>query len=538
MVNEFKKNGVIFTPTDLADFMSQKIIQNLAKKNDEELIIIEPSAGDGALAQSIVKHALAAGYTKIILYAFDINEKYLTDLKRNINFKFPSVEIKCICSDFVDFAYSNVDLKADIIISNPPYVRTQNMDKKYIDFANEKLNLGGRIDLYHIFICLLQNVIKSDGIISIVVSNKFISNKAGASLRKFIIDNYKLYGVYDFGDTKLFNASVLPVVMTMSLGKTDNQTAEYISMYSCQKKENEPSLFEAIRMKKKYASIHDETFEISYGLLNVDMNNWTLFSDENMSFLDNVSKNTVHTFSDFAKIKVGIKTTADKIFISDNWDRLGEEKPELLRTLITHRIGKQFFSQKSDNFKVLYPYTSRGGKKCVIDLEEYPKTKKYLMDNYEALAGRKYIQESTKEWFEIWVPHSPAKWEKSTIVFRDISEHPMFWKSEPGSIVNGDCYWFDFNSNITEDIFYLILGIANSTFIEKYYDLKFNNKLYSGRRRFMTQYVEKFPIFSENTDEAIKIIEILKKASKSNSISEKEIETINTLVFEGFNRKN
>ena len=538
MINEIKKNGVIFTPDDLADFMSQKIVQNLTKRTDEELIIIEPSAGDGALAESIVKNVQAAGYNKIVLYAFDINEKYLSDLKNNIGSKFPGVTIKCVCSDFIDFAYSNTELKADIIISNPPYVRTQNMDKKYIDFANEKLNLGGRIDLYHIFICLLQNVIKGDGIISIVVSNKFISNKAGATLREFIINNYTLYGLYDFGDTKLFNASVLPAVMTMSLGKTENQNAEYISMYSCKEKTNEPYLFEAMKAKMKYASIHDETFEISYGLLNIEANNWTLFSDENMEFLDIVSKNTIYNFSDFAKIKVGIKTTADKIFISDDWERFGDAKPELLRTLITHRVGGQFFSQKSDSYKVLYPYISKEGKKFLVDLEQYPNTKKYFLDNYETLAGRKYIQESSKEWFEIWVPHSPVKWEKSTIVFRDISEHPMFWKSEAGSVVNGDCYWFDFNNNITEDIFYLILGIANSTFIEKYYDLKFNNKLYSGRRRFMTQYVEKFPIFSENTDEAIQIIEILKKASKSNSISEKEIETINNLVYDGFTQKN
>ncbi len=451
MINEIKKNGVIFTPEDLADFMSQKIVSNLKRNIDEELIIIEPSAGDGALAESIIKNVIAAGYRKIVLYAFDINVKYLDELKNNIGAKFPCVDVKCICSDFVDFAYSNTDLKADIIISNPPYVRTQNMDKKYIDFANHKLNLGGRIDLYHIFICLLQNVIKKDGIISIVVSNKFISNKAGASLRDFIVHNYKLYGLYDFGDTKLFNASVLPVVMTMSLGCTLEQSAEYISMYSCSEMATKNYLFDAIKSKEKYALMHDETFEISYGLLSIDSNNWTLFSNENVTFLDIVSKNTVYNFSDFAKIKVGIKTTADKVFISDNWERFGNEEPELLRTLITHRIGGQFFSKKSDNFKVLYPYIFKDGKKCVADLDKYPKTKKYLFDNYESLAGRKYIQESNKEWFEIWVPHSPAKWEKSTIVFRDISEHPMFWKSEAGSVVNGDCYWFDFNSNITED---------------------------------------------------------------------------------------
>ena len=80
--------------------------------------------------------------------------------------------------------------------------------------------------------------------------------------------------------------------------------------------------------------------------------------------------------------------------------------------------------------------------------------------------------------------HSPEQWQKRKIVFRDISEHPQFWLAKSGEVVNGDCYWFDFKDNITEEVILLILAIANSTFIEKYYDLKFNNKLYSGRRRF------------------------------------------------------
>lgn len=54
----------------------------------------------------------------------------------------------------------------------------------------------------------------------------------------------------------------------------------------------------------------------------------------------------------------------------------------------------------------------------------------------------------------------------------------------------------------------------------------------------MTQYVEKFPLFSEKTPEAKEIIKILKRASNSNSISDEEKEAINNLVFAGFSRKN
>lgn len=41
---------------------------------------------------------------------------------------------------------------------------------------------------------------------------------------------------------------------------------------------------------------------------------------------------------------------------------------------------------------------------------------------------------------------------------------------------------------------WLAAAVANSKFIERFYDYSFHNKLYAGRRRFITQYVEQFPL--------------------------------------------
>ena len=75
------------------------------------------------------------------------------------------------------------------------------------------------------------------------------------------------------------------------------------------------------------------------------------------------------------------------------------------------------------------------------------------------------------------------------LVFRDISEQPTFWLDFEGSVVNGDCYWLTPESQGSDDRLWLAAAVANSTFIESFYDHRFNNKLYAGRRRFITQYV-------------------------------------------------
>ena len=48
------------------------------------------------------------------------------------------------------------------------------------------------------------------------------------------------------------------------------------------------------------------------------------------------------------------------------------------------------------------------------------------------------------------------------------------------------------------DLLWLAAAVGNSKFIERFYDYRFPNKLYAGRRRFITQYVEQFPLPDPN----------------------------------------
>ena len=82
----------------------------------------------------------------------------------------------------------------------------------------------------------------------------------------------------------------------------------------------------------------------------------------------------------------------------------------------------------------------------------------------------------------------------------------------------------------------MALAIANSTFIEKYYDLKFNTKLYSGKRRFMTQYVEQFPIPIYTSELAQNAIKIVKKiiAEKNQKVILNYKDKLNHMVDQMF----
>jgi hypothetical protein len=105
-----------------------------------------------------------------------------------------------------------------------------------------------------------------------------------------------------------------------------------------------------------------------------------------------------------------------------------------------------------------------------------------------------------------------------------------------GAVVNGDCYWFTSDQGLEGDLLWLALAVANSTFIETFYDHKFHNKLYSGRRRFMTQYVEQFPIPDPKSPLSRRIIHTAKAIyDLVPSVRAQELEqALDTFVSEAF----
>jgi len=60
--------------------------------------------------------------------------------------------------------------------------------------------------------------------------------------------------------------------------------------------------------------------------------------------------------------------------------------------------------------------------------------------------------------------------------------------------------------------------------------MKFNNKLYSGKRRFMAQYVENFPIPNPSTPKAKEVIKLMKKMIGDGYVNMGNQEKINNII--------
>ena len=241
------------------------------------------------------------------------------------------------------------------------------------------------------------------------------------------------------------------------------------------------------------------TFVIETGELVTDgpRDPWRLGRGSDARWFADVMAGCWKTYGEIAKVHVGIKTTADAVFIRENWDDLPEHErpePQLLLPLITHGDTRAWRVSPAPGMKVLYPYDLTADRRTVLPLAGYPRARAYLAGHEDRLRGRRYVADAGRAWYEIWVPQRPALWGKPKLVFPDISEKPRFALDSSGAVVNGDCYWISCEDLPSMDLAYLMLAVANSGLGVRFYDIACGNKLYSGRRRWITQYVARLPL--------------------------------------------
>ena len=138
---EFMKLNFLVTkdvliPRQDTEILVEEVI-NIAKKI-ENPIILDLCTGSGAIAVSLAKYV-----NNVKIFATDISPKALEIAKKNAEFNGVKNNIDFIESDLFN---KIKNLKFDIIVSNPPYIETDEIKKLTKDVQNEPIQAldGGK----------------------------------------------------------------------------------------------------------------------------------------------------------------------------------------------------------------------------------------------------------------------------------------------------------------------------------------------------------------------------------------------------------
>ena len=144
-LNFFVDQNVLIPQPD-TEILLEKVLDTINKikqlreikenREQEKILVLDLCTGSGAIGISIKKYI-----TDVEVYASDISKEALKIAE--LNAKNNDVQIHVINSDMLE----NIKIKFDIIVSNPPYIETKELEKLPKDVQNEpQLALDGGED--------------------------------------------------------------------------------------------------------------------------------------------------------------------------------------------------------------------------------------------------------------------------------------------------------------------------------------------------------------------------------------------------------
>jgi len=294
-----------------------------------------------------------------------------------------------------DWTIINDGNKFDLIIGNPPYVNTEDMNnllpKKELKIYKSAYSTSYRqFDKYFTFLERAIDMTKSVGSVCYIVPNKFSKIKSGEKLRKLIADNKYMSEFIDFGSLQLFRNKL--IYSSIILLKKDKQSTFKYS--------------EVNDLAKWWSqSVKGQEISISSNILTEKP--WILVPDKSkMQLISNLYTNS-RPLGEVANVFNGIQTSAERPPVY--WfaeDEIIEDTETCFKIL---KFGKEYLIEKNilkpyfkpvklsekklstydiifNNKWIIFPYDNLGKIYSIEDMKNrFPNTYKYLKDRYDLL---------------------------------------------------------------------------------------------------------------------------------------------------------
>ena len=569
-IGDRKKFGEHYTPREIVDFIINKTINKSTNST------LDPAVGSGAFLVGWLKYQLKVKQeSRVIFTGYDINPTSLAISELNLD-KFLSLnksleknivvrlEIKDSLKEYIEKStrclFNQEAEIFDAVIGNPPYVRVQNIqpaEKRDLYRASYPESALGRFDLYMLFIEMGGRALNECGHFGYIVSNKLMTSNAAKGVRGYISNNFDLEHVIDLGDSKLFQAAVLPMILIAKI-----KGSKKISKVVCAnvREVNASKISNSSRTSDKYpleilekmksgkpniCCFQDQSasdFICSIERVNLKQSDfksmaWYLNNSAVDELIKKIRSSGPKLGAICKTISAGIKSTADDVFCKPVTDKFIEENQLEIEYIHPYLQAKNITKwsvnwsgkiEKKDTY-VIYPHREENDRTIPVDLSDIPKIALWLEKNKPQLARRKYVLEAGRRWYEIWVPQKISHFTMPyKIITPDFSTHNQYALDTNGYWCGGNAFMIIPENQDKNWVLY-ILGLMNSSILEYFHKKASSTFIYAGRYRYTATAISKYPIPQPGDTEIRMISGIAKELIKNPS--DKELsETLDSLV--------
>lgn len=426
----------------------------------------------------------------------------------------------------------------DLIIGNPPYIRQEDIKELKPNLAKNYKVYKGTSDIYTYFYELGFNVLKQNGVLSFITSNKYTRAGYGEPLREFLLKNTTLLEYIDLNGIKVFDSATVDTsILSFEKAKTKDSSFKYLAPSTELLKENDFNIESILNFNKiAQNSLSKESFT---------------FNDESTNALKAKIEKHGTPLKDWHGLNIyrGILTGLNEAFIitTEKRDEIlakckdeaeKERTAKLIRKMLRGRDIKRYSYEWAGLWVINTHngYKSKSGEKIeAINIDEYPSLKQHLKPYYKTLEKR---TDKGKTPYNLRNCAYLEEFEKEKIVYPCImSKESCFSYEKNHSITMAPANTITSDPNILK---YLI-AFLNSDFI--YLMLR---KFYMGggiEGELKTNNLEKLPIPKINSkneklaNELISLVDeilVLKEQDKKANTKTQE-DKINSIVYKLYN---
>ena len=218
-----KKNGVVYTPEILSQYVAQKILQYALRDKlfdkSERISIIDPAVGDGILLNSITESVFSKKTLtkkKLTVCGTDLDKTALMSCKKRFTPKrHNETRLELMNTNALNpfnqdsltngwndiFQILNIDRGFDLLIANPPWGADITDYKENLRLSDFK-TIQGQFDSFELFMELAIKIVKPNGYFAFIVPDSILNNGKSV-LRETLLEQTQVKFIARLGE-KIF----------------------------------------------------------------------------------------------------------------------------------------------------------------------------------------------------------------------------------------------------------------------------------------------------------------------------------------------
>lgn len=456
------------------------------------------------------KKASSKKKKEALVKKINVLESEVEEIKNNIIYE-NSFEWRI---EFPEVLNSDGDFEGfDLIIGNPPYIQLQKLGKYADCLSTQSYQTYVRTgDIYCLFYELGVRLLKQNGLLCYITSNKWMRASYGKTLREYLLESANPIQLIDFAGIQVFDAATVDVNMLLLKKEPYNG-----SVSTC------------LISEEGWGSLKKMSDYFSHRNTLVDFknskNSWIILSETEQKIKTKIETLGTPLSGWGISIYRGILTGYNEAFIIDNKvrDELIQKCPkseEIIRPILLGKNIKRYSYSWEGMWLI---NTHNGNKKNKVDkvnvAKDYPAVYEYLLQYKQALEKR---YDKGSHWTNLRNCSYLNEFEMSKIGWGNLALKPQFCLIPEGYYINAPSPFFVTNQT-------WILAVLNSS-ICNFYIKQLGVTRNGGYIEYKPMFIECFPIPNVDNQLQKRLQSLLSKINNTNNVNVEN--EINELLYD------